>query len=390
MLPGPTLIFHCLSCGGEFLKRTIASGNTLRATYRSDGKMTAPMLPRTPKLAACPNCGEAIWFPEYEPIEKFDLYRDGNNFRALLGDLESSASAAISVRDSVKERIAEENRKAAEARAERLSSLHENTPTVGELSPEKCLLFIKGRLLPEETETSLRIHVMHLVNDRRCLDLDPTLSPAEAKNLHHLLELLKEDDESSVLLRAEIHRELGRFSDAESELDRDFIGGAKAEQLIRAVQAGDVLPFQFATGGASHDYEYAWEMRRYKPEKVPQTLDELDPPIFNISNRNWWVKVLGMLCHNWALMDRDEDGSVVIYFFQDTAHGERPKVVDSLEFASAIDAMRALRRNGFEKLSHCPGPWVGAEPRGYIWDGRVSGPRIYSEGGYWQEENTDT
>lgn len=371
------------------MKRTIASGNTLRATYRSDGKMAAPMLPRTPKLAACPNCSEAIWFPNYEPIEKFDLYRDGNNFRALLGDLDSSAPEAVSVHDSFKERIAEENRKAAKARAERLSSLHENTPTVGELSPEKCLLFIEARVLSEETEIALRIQVMHLVNDRRCLDPSPILSPMESKNMHQLLELLKEDDEPSVLLRAEIHRELGRFSDAEEELDRDFIEGAKAEQLIRAVEAGDVLPFQFATGGASYDYEYAWEMRRYKSEKVPQTLDELDPPIFNISNRNWWVKVLGMLCHNWALMDRDEDGSVIIYFFQDTAYGERPKVVDSLKFASAIDAMRAIRRSGFEKLSQCPGPWVGAEPRGYIWDGRVSGPRIYAEDDYWQEQSTD-
>ncbi len=389
MLPGPTLIFRCLLCRGEFLKRTISSGNTLRATYRSDGKMTAPMLPRTPKLAACPHCGEAIWFPEYEPIEKFDLYRDGNNFQALFGDLESYGSSDIPPVDEDNKRIEEEQRKAAKARAERLSSLHENTPTAGELSPEKCLLFIEARVLPEETEISLRQQVMHLVNDRRCLESDPILRPTESKSMQQLLELLKEDDESSVLLRAEIHRELGQFSAAKKELNRDFINGAKAEQLIRAVEAGDIFPFQFATGGASHDYEYAWEMRRYRPEKVPQAFDELDPPIFNIANRNWWVKVLGMLSHNWALMDRSNNGSVVIYFFQDTAYGERPKVVDSLKFDGAIDAMRAIRRNGFVELRKSPGPWVGAEPRGYIWDGRVSGPRIYSEGGYWLEDSAD-
>jgi hypothetical protein len=387
-MPGPTLIFRCMRCGGEFLKRTISSGNTIRATYRSDGKMTAPMLPRPPKLAACPHCGEAIWFPEYQPIEKFDLYRDGNNFDALSGGEPSDLSDIPPV-DEDKKRIEEEQRKAAKARAERLSSLHENTPTAGELIPEKCLLFIEARVLPEETEISLRKQVMHLVNDRRCSENDPILSPAESKNMHQLLELSKEDDESSVLLRAEIHRELGQFSAAKKELDRDFINGAKAEQLIRAVEAGDILPFQFATGGASHDYEYAWEMRRYRPEKVPQSFDELDPPIFNIANRNWWVKVLGMLSHNWALMDRGNNGSVIIYFFQDTAHGERPKVVDSLQFDGAIDAMRAMRRNGFLELRRNPGPWVDAEPRGYIWDGRMSGPRIYSEGGYWLEDSTD-
>lgn len=230
---------------------------------------------------------------------------------------------------------------------------------------------------------------MHLVNDRRCLGGDTAFRPAESQNLYWLLELLKDDDDSSVLLRAEIHRELGRFSDAEGELDRDLKEGAKAEQLMRTAQSGNVLPFQFATGGASHDYAYAWEMRRYKPEKAPQLFDELDPPIFSITNRNWWVKVLGMLSHNWALMEGGGNGSVDVYFFQDTAHGDRPKVVDSLKFASAVDAMSAIRLNGFVELSRNPGPWVGAEPRGYILDGRVSGSRIYSEGGYWLKDSTD-
>ena len=124
-------------------------------------------------------------------------------------------------------------------------------------------------------------------------------------------------------------------------------------------------------------------MRRYKPEKAPQSFDELDPPIFNIPNRNWWVKVLGMLSHNWALVESGENGALDIYFFQDTAYGDRPKLVDSLHFESIFGAIAALKRNGFEELRRNPGPWVGAEPRGYIWDGRVSGPRIYSEGSYW-------
>jgi hypothetical protein len=114
--------------------------------------------------------------------------------------------------------------------------------------------------------------------------------------------------------------------------------------------------------------------------------NDLDRPIFNISNRNWWVKVLGMLCHNWALIESGYGGAVEIYFFQDTAYGERPKIVDSLSFHNLSSAIAALKRNGFEELSQYPGPWVGAEPQGEIWDGRASGPRIYSEGGYWLEE----
>lgn len=114
--------------------------------------------------------------------------------------------------------------------------------------------------------------------------------------------------------------------------------------------------------------------------------NELDHSIFNISNRNWWVKVLGMLCHNWALIESGNSGAVEIYFFQDTAYGERPKIVDSLSFHNVSSAIAALKRNGFEELSQYPGPWVGAEPQGEIWDGRASSTRVYSEGGYWLEE----
>lgn len=88
-----------------------------------------------------------------------------------------------------------------------------------------------------------------------------------------------------------------------------------------------------------------------------------------------------MLCHNWALIESGEGGAVEIYFFQDTAYTERPKVVDSLHFNSVSSAIAALKRNGFAELSQYPGPWVGAEPQGDIWDGRASGPRVYSEGG---------
>jgi len=56
MLPGPTYVYECQSCKGLFERRSISSGNTSRAKFRSDGQMSAPMLPTTPLLVACPHC----------------------------------------------------------------------------------------------------------------------------------------------------------------------------------------------------------------------------------------------------------------------------------------------------------------------------------------------
>ena len=58
MLPGPKLIYRCTACAGLFARRTLASGNTLGAQFRSDGSFKARMLPQTPALVACPHCHE--------------------------------------------------------------------------------------------------------------------------------------------------------------------------------------------------------------------------------------------------------------------------------------------------------------------------------------------
>ena len=63
MTPGPTLIMKCSSCDGHFQLRTIASGNTLRAKFWTDGKMEAPMLPSVPAAGSCPHCNSMVWLP---------------------------------------------------------------------------------------------------------------------------------------------------------------------------------------------------------------------------------------------------------------------------------------------------------------------------------------
>ena len=123
--------------------------------------------------------------------------------------------------------------------------------------------------------------------------------------------------------------------------------------------------------------------------------DESGPALFPISSNDWWVKVLGMLQHNWALID-ESNGSFTIYFFHDEGFAmglprgftliqvrNRCAVIDSLEFRTLDEAKEALRRNGFERLEDNPGPWDGYQPYGNFYDARDIEDGIYSKAGYW-------
>jgi uncharacterized Zn finger protein len=57
MIPGPTVIYECSSCGKHIEQQTIVSGNTFGARFWTDGKVDAPMLPDEPWLVKCQHCG---------------------------------------------------------------------------------------------------------------------------------------------------------------------------------------------------------------------------------------------------------------------------------------------------------------------------------------------
>ena len=130
--------------------------------------------------------------------------------------------------------------------------------------------------------------------------------------------------------------------------------------------------------------------------KIDKTdFDTSGPPEFFIKSKDWWVKVLGMLQHNWALIEQLE-GKIAIYFFHDMGSTKgflndytlkqlknRCAVVDSLEFNSIDEAKEALYRNGFERLEENPGPWDGYQPYGNFYDARMGEEGIYSKAGHW-------
>ena len=126
--------------------------------------------------------------------------------------------------------------------------------------------------------------------------------------------------------------------------------------------------------------------------------DPTGPLVFTIGSRDWWVKPLEMLVHNWALIENSSVGTATIYFFHDNGllrNGAvdftyrqlkgRCAVVDSLDFKDVDLAAFELEFNGFKKLSKNPGPWEGSIPIGTFYDARETEDRIYSKGAYWQQ-----
>ena len=368
MTPGPTYVYECSQCHGLFNRRSIASGNTLRARYRSDGRMDAPMLPSTPLLSACPHCNSPVFWPDAVEVTSYETYLP---------------------RFFSKSELSTES----QAYEEQQFALEQKYKTVSEYSgatTSQVLEFLSTNKLSEEHEFALRIQYWWLFNDDRLAGNRAKLTSEERENLKKIQLQIGQDGDSLLLQQAEIFRELGSFEDAKKMLDCDFQDrqAAIAEQLMRAVEEENSLPFIFVSSDNQYDYECAWTKRRYVPESPSKyNSKDLNPPVFKISNRDWWVKVLGMLSHNWALIERNPEGSATVYFFQDHPFGDRPAVVDSLEFQKVMKARQGLTQNGFKRLKDYPGPWMGCEPKGFIYDKRSEANKLYSNGKYWRNKN---
>ena len=124
--------------------------------------------------------------------------------------------------------------------------------------------------------------------------------------------------------------------------------------------------------------------------------DPSGPPVFEIQSREWWIKVLGMLQHNWALIEEGADGSAAVYFFHDGEAGMgcygysraqlkgRYAIVDSLDFESVQLAKEALSRNGFRLYGADELLGSDVKPQGNFFDVRTMEEGIYSTLGNWK------
>ena len=113
-----------------------------------------------------------------------------------------------------------------------------------------------------------------------------------------------------------------------------------------------------------------------------------------IKSEDWWVKVLGMLQQNWALVDEKSPGKVEVYFFHDGGYAISREhnsieltgwsgIIDRLTFQSREEAADALFDNGFDPHSEYPGPWDYMRPNAPFFDCRNDFDGPYSNGEYW-------
>jgi len=100
-----------------------------------------------------------------------------------------------------------------------------------------------------------------------------------------------------------------------------------------------------------------------------------------IRSRDYWVKIVGMLQQNWALVDPAPEADCCTVFF---LH-DRSGVFDRMEFDSVQQAEFALRCNGFQRFAesgeirrHLRVP----EPP-FFETTHPNGP-IYSSGRFWR------
>ena len=70
MLPGPVKIIQCPYCDQKFKQSTMMSGNTMGATFWTDGKREAPMLSEDISVSFCEECSSYFWVDKAEVVDE--------------------------------------------------------------------------------------------------------------------------------------------------------------------------------------------------------------------------------------------------------------------------------------------------------------------------------
>lgn len=107
-----------------------------------------------------------------------------------------------------------------------------------------------------------------------------------------------------------------------------------------------------------------------------EDLHEID-----LRTEDFWIKVVGMLQHNWAVIRPTRRGQIEILFFDDGS-----LVFDKIPGSSFQQAEADLRRNGFLPHDDPEEDFRDfiAKPRAPFLMGSASKRPIYSSGEYWR------
>jgi hypothetical protein len=189
MLPGPTIIKKCIVCSKSIKHHTIESGNTFGATFWTDGKREASMLPDQPRLVMCSHCNAPLWIDELEE----------------LGEIGYSENWPPKFKDVIAYK----------------------TPSIDDY----VALLDKG-VSSQEKERYVRLRLWWAHNDlRRTGATDVPISAREASNMTVFAEMLDEKDTDDLVMKAEVMRELGCFDDA-----RDLLAKSIDKKMQKTVE----------------------------------------------------------------------------------------------------------------------------------------------------------
>lgn len=186
MLPGPTHILKCFSCGECFKRGTLLSGNNFGRKHWTDGEFTGSRFYVPPQLVKCPHCDAVLWLQDQRKVNEIPSYL------SFLGK-DTKADKSLTELPFYKD--------------------------VDEIDLSK---FLAINNLPPDKEIIARTELWRLGNNKRRTGIDSPLSDLENKNLLRLVEICSVNDDESVLLKIEMLRELGKFEDAQKLLKFNF------------------------------------------------------------------------------------------------------------------------------------------------------------------------
>ena len=200
MLPGPDIIIGCLKCGALGKVRSWLSGNTFGASWWTDGKLVAIMMPETPGITRCHACAGFYWVIDARQVGEIDY-----------------------------ENLEPEQRR-------QIPEGWREAKKIKELSEEEFFQALaEGLGKPQKRELYLRVRTWWAGNDKfrtedqpRPGEPVPLRSPEAAANLERLFKLLRNRNASERLMKGEVARQLGRFKEA-----WDIIGFAFPTEYLR-------------------------------------------------------------------------------------------------------------------------------------------------------------
>lgn len=199
MIPGPYQIISCQYCEGLAKYRTLTSGNTLRATFWSDGKNVSPMLPQPPIVVKCQHCEKCYWLADAEKVGTVDLWAEE----------EQKVNPEWAAVKQVKEPTEDEYYSAIEA-------------NLAKDGGQEKILRVLAWWRRNDAFRDVR---------RTTGEVMVSVSGACGDNLEALLKLIDQEKDEDRIMKGEILRELGQFDAA-----KQVLGSVSSDQYSFVVR----------------------------------------------------------------------------------------------------------------------------------------------------------